>query len=302
MKKKLLITAISLSVLLLIGTSIQIFANNDGYELYKQAMKNTHKIKNASVNIDTSMKDNSIQIKKVEMDAEFNLKDKLGKSNVIIETGNKSMDLNIFYQDHDFIIKNDAINNYYVLQGNELSEEERQEQFNAHHNPELLSLMEKVFDTLTLPTHDDFIVTDQNGTQSITVDLTSDEIPGVIHEGSQYMIKKMLQSHENAKMSAADYPFLSDDLNIEMPVLVDEIQLESIKIEADLTEDKLIDNQMVYVKVSGNDKNGKQHLLEYELNMDYSKINKTTIQPIEIDLAEAITLEKSLFNHGYKFH
>jgi hypothetical protein len=300
MKKKYWITGISLSALILAGTTISAFASNDGYDLFKEAMKNSHKVKNASVSIEASMKDNGQLIQGMKMTTDYNLNDKLGKGNVIVETPTESMNFNLFYQDNDFMIKNDAQEKYFVVQGSELTEAEQREKFESHHNPELLSLAEKVFDTLTIQTHDDFVITEENGLQTITADLTSEEIPSLIQEGSEYMLKKMLSTHANATMESSKYPFLSGNISVKMPVLVDNFELEHVKVVTNLTADKLIDDQKVYVKFSGTDKDGEKHVLESVMNMDYSNINNTSIQPITVDPSETTTLDKSLFKHGHK--
>ncbi|MFE8699702.1 hypothetical protein ACFYKX_03580 [Cytobacillus sp. FJAT-54145] len=297
MKKKLLITTVSLSALLLVGTTVSIFANHDGYDLYKQAMKNTHKVNNAALSFDASMTSNGQLVQKVEVDSKYNLDQKLAQGELSIETPNQVVDLNVYYQDHHVIIKNDQVENDYVIEGKQYTEEERKELYEKHHNPELLNLMEKVFDTLTIQTHDEFVVSQDNGKQTITVDLTKEEIPSLIHQGSQYMIKKMLETHDDATMTSSKYPFLESGFTMQTPVLVDDITLEEVKIQADLTEEKLIDNQHVYVKVAGIDKNGKQQVLELEMNMDYANINSTTLQPTT-DLTDAIKLDQSLFKHG----
>jgi hypothetical protein len=293
-----MIASISLTALILAGTTISAFATNDGYELFKEAMKNSHKIKNASVSIEASMKDNGNLIQGMKMNTDYNLNDKLGKSNVIIETPDKTTNFNVFYQDNDLILKNNEIDKYFMIQGDELTEAEQKEKFESHHNPELLNLAENVFDTLTIQTHDDFVISEENGQQIITANLTEDEIPSLIHQGSNYMIKKMLETHENAKMEASKYPFLSEDITVKMPLLVDDVKLEQVKIVTTLTEDKLIDDQKVYVKFSGKDKNGEKHIFESMMNMDYTNINNTSIQAESIDLKNVVTLDKSLFKHG----
>lgn len=300
-KKKLLITATALSTLLVVGTSIPIFASNDGYELYKQAMKNTHKVKSANLSFEAHLKDNGEFVQSVDLDTKYNGNEDLGQAEVAVETAHQKMDFTVYYQDHDVLIQNDEQETNYVIEGKERTAEEKEELFKKHHDPELLSLMEKVFDVLTLPTHDDFVIGDKNGAKTISADLTHEEIPSVIQQASQYIVKKMLQSHENARMSTIDYPFLKEELTVQSPVLTDNIKLEHVKIKAGLTEDGMIEDQSIFVKVSGNDKNGTKHVLEYALKMDYSNINETELKPVDFSTYGPVVLDSSQFRH-HKVH
>lgn len=299
MKKKLLITGIVLSTLVLAGTTVNIYANNDGYELFKTAMKNTHKVKEANVSFEASMQDNGEVINKVEMESQNNFDQELLQSTLTYETNNEQLNFDLAYQNRNFMIKNEVQENTYLL-----SMDSGGEEGTAHgqHNPELLSLAEKIFDTLTLPTHDDFVVKETNGQTSIHVDLNQEEIPSIIHEVSEYVIKKGLKTHADVTMTTAEYPFLSKDITLQVPVLVSDIELEHVNIVAELTENQLIKNQTANIKVSGKDHSGNKHSLEFSMSMEYSNVNNVKLEPLELDSNKSIILDKSNFEQTHNFH
>lgn len=300
MKKKIIVATV-LSAVLIGGASLTIYANNDGYELYKDALKNTHTLSSATTNIEASVTDNGTLINEVQMGAQYNLQQEIMHSKVEMVTNGQKEAFDIAYQEEGVIIKNLEQSSYYLLKDNQ-SKAEKKETFEAHHNPELLRIMEHVFDALTVQVHDDIKITNKvEGQKEITVDMSNGDIPIVFREIGQYIVKKGTSVHENATMEAAEYPFLSQDLTVNMPALVSDIEIAKVKVNSQLTNDEIIKHQTMYVNITGKDKAGTKHELELQFNMDYTNINSTNLTPVEIDDSKTEIMDTSKLKDAHHF-
>lgn len=271
MKKKwIAITA--LSALLVGGSALTISANNDGYYLYKTAMKNTHTLASATASIESTVKINGEIMQAIEMDGKYNLNQKTAQGTMKLSMNEQTEQIDVVLQDSQFYIKNHALDQTFAVKSKTVRK-------NPHHDPDLMKIGEKIFDTVTVPLHDNFKV-DNN---KITVDLTNNDIPALFREIGQYMVKKGTAAHENATMSTSEYPFLSTDISANLPVLTENIKIDSAKLMVELTNDNFIDKQTMYMKVSGEDKDGKRHVIEMNTKMDFDNMNKTTLENVIID-------------------
>ncbi|WP_075982825.1 hypothetical protein [Bacillus massilinigeriensis] len=300
MKKKVIIATV-LSAVLIGGASITIYANNDGYHLYKDAAIKTHTIKSTNMSVEAKVIDNGMVLNEVQMDTKYNLQQEKMQSKVEVDMNGVKESFEMAYQDKGILVKNINQDSYYLLKDNE-SQEEKQEKFKAHHNPELMKIMGHVFDTLTVQVHDEFKVSKlAGGKKEISVNMTNGDIPVVFREIGQYMVKKSTGIHENVTMKTAEYPFLTQDLTADIPALVSDIQIEKVKTNAQLTSDNIIENQRMYIVISGKDKNGKSHKLELYLTIENSKINSTNLDSVELDDNKIEMLDSSKYKEVHHF-
>lgn len=285
MKKKIIAIA-AVSTILIGGSALTISANNDGYHLYKTALKNTHILKNAETSVESSVKVNDETVSKIDMNAKYDLNLEKAQGTANVSMMDTSEQFALTYQNKEIYIQNQDNNKTFLIKNDNETE-------NPHHDPELMNIAEKIFDTLTVPLHDDFKINDNK----ISVELTNEDIPVVFREIGQYIVKKGTAVHENATMSTTEYPFLSEDLSTSMPVLTDNIKIEKVKINAELTKNNIIENQTLYVKISGEDKDGKQHQIELNTNIKVQNINKTEINDVTFDESKVQEIELKRVHH-----
>lgn len=282
MKKKLIaITAIS--AILVGGSALSISANNDGYQLYKTALKNTHTLASTSASIESTVTINEEVKQTIDFEGKYNLEQKAAQGTISLVMNNQAEQLDIALQDKHF----------YILNKNKTYEIERKnetEENTAHHDPELMKIGEKIMDTLTVPLHDEFKI----HKNTISLDLTNKDIPAIFREIGQYMVKKGTAAHENATMSTSEYPFLTENLSASLPVLTDNIKIERVQLNAELTEENLIANQTMSMMITGEDKNGEFHEIEMNVKMAFENMNETMLKNIQIDEnAQKIELRKA---------
>lgn len=268
MKKKLIVVT-ALTTILLGGTALTISANNDGYELYKTALKNTHTLASAETSIESTVQVNGQIYQNVEMDAKYNLEQKAVQSSINLQLQDKTEKLDLILQD----------GHYYIDNGQQTYAIESSKKEHPHPDKELMKITETIIDTLTTPLHDDFKI-DGN---TITVALTKQDIPTVFRQIGEYMVKKGTSAHEHATMSPVEYPFLTEELSASLPVLTDNIQIESVLIKAELTEARFLESQQMTINVSGEDKNGEVQQIQLDFNMEMTNMNETQLEYVTLD-------------------
>lgn len=288
MKKKLLTLTIVLTVILLGAGIFTTFASNSGYDSYKEALKETHKIKSANADIHFTISDNDKIVQDVTIQSVYNLNEERMKANINLKTAEETSKFEVYSEASNVYIDNGEST---FLVEKEQDPTEQKEKFERYHNKELLTIAELVFDTVTNPLHDSVVIDNDN---NISVQLTNDDLPVVIHKIGSYMVKNGLKHHSNIEMTPADYPFLTDTIKQQFPTLTDEINFNEIKINAKVTDEGFIENQQAYFNISGKDEDGQLHTLKIEFKMNIENINDTTVTPFNLDgkTVETIQLKK----------
>jgi hypothetical protein len=268
MKKKLIVVT-ALTTVLLGGTALTISANHNGYELYKTALKNTHTLASAETSIESTVQVNGQIYQHVEMDAKYNLEQKAVQSSINIQLHDKTEKLGLFLQNGQFYIDN----------GQQTYAIESSKKEHPYPDKDFMKIAETIIDTLTTPLHDHFKIDGD----TVTVALTSQDIPTVFRQIGEYMVKKGTSAHEHATMSPAEYPFLTEELSASLPVLTDNIHIDSLLIKAELTEDHFLESQQMTLNVSGEDKNGEVQPIQLDFNMKITNMNETQLEHVTLD-------------------
>lgn len=294
MKKKLFTIAI-VSTVLIFGVGIySTLANNSGYDAYKEALKETHKIKSAVANMEMSITNNGKLLQDVTVQSMYNLEEERRSSNINLKTPDQTVQLEINSEEKQIYVDNDQTETTYVFESTR-DREEIKKSHERFHNKELMKIAELVVDTLTRPLHDSFVTGPEN---TISVNLTNEEIPTVFHAIGSYMVKKGFGSHSDIEMTTDDYPFLTNSYQQEFPALTDEITFEQIKVVAQLTEAGLLKNQQAFFLIAGKDQEGKSHTLDIQFDISFENINETTVAPLNLDGKKLETIQLKKFHHS----
>lgn len=295
MKKKLLSITVLLTVLLLGVGFYTVLASSSGYDAYKEAVKETHKIESGIVNIDFSISNNGELLQELTMQSAYNLAEKRSLTTIDLNTSDDKLELQVNTEDNQVYIKNSSSDTNYVMESNHDSAavKEKHERF---HNKELLTIAELVVDTLTRPLHESFVIGPKN---TISVNMKNEDLPTVIHAMGSYMVKKSFGSHANIEMTTNDYPFLTNNLKQVLPAITDEISFDEIKLDVQLTDTGLIKHQQAVFRITGNDEQGQSHILTIKFNFGLENINETNVEPFNIDGKRLETIETKKV---HKFH
>lgn len=297
MKEKLFGLTILLTVVGILGFGYYTtFASiNSGYDTYKEALKETHKMKSGVTNIEFSIVNNNNLLQDVTVQTVHNLEEKRGLANINLKTSDQDIHLQINKEANKVYFSNNEANTTYTIESNK-DPAKQKEKYERYHNKELMKIAELVVDTLTRPLHDSFVL---DSDQTISVDITNDEIPAVIQTIGTYMVKNGFKHHSDIELSPNEYPFLTETYIQEFPTITDEIIFEQVEIDAELTKTGLIDNQQTLFRISGKDQDGQSHTLTIQFNIDFENINETTVEPLSL---ENKSLETFQLNQVHHFH
>lgn len=295
MKKKLLSVAIVSTVLLLgVGVYTTLASNSSGYDAYKGALKETHKMKSGVANMEVSISNNGKLLQDVVVQTVHDLEEQRGSANINLKTSDQTVQLEINSEAKRVYIDNAQTDTTYVIK-NDRDPEEIKKSHERVHNKELMKVAELVVDTLTRPLHDSFVFGPEN---TISVDITNGDIPTAIHAIGSYMVKKGFGAHADIEMTTDDYPFLTESYQQELPTLTDDIKFEQIKLDVQLTEAGLLKNQQAFFLISGKDQEGQSHSVEIQFNISFEDINQTTVAPLNLDGKKLETIELKKFHHS----
>ncbi|MCD8508656.1 MAG: hypothetical protein LRY73_01250 [Bacillus sp. (in: Bacteria)] len=290
MKKKLL-TIVAIASVLVIGLgAYSVFAASPGYDAFKEAWKNTHLLKNATTTTEIVVKDNGQVIHELEMTMKTDFEEGLGEGKIHHATENQELQLTALIQDKDLVIKNGA-GEYFVLEKQTTDEGAMKK----HNDPEMMRLVEFMIDSITSPLHDYFQV-DEN---ILTFALTNEEVPPPLRKLGELMIKMGIKHHHDIELATEDYPFLLENVKVSLPNLENDIVMEKVNVQAELTEEGFVKSQDILILISGNTADGEFHELEITIKTKTTHVGSTKVESL---LLEMIDYETFQFNKVHKFH
>jgi len=280
MNKKLL-AGIGLSGVLMLGSVYSISANTSGYDLYKTALKNTHSVDSAALDISLNLTDNDQVIFTAESSVKTDDKHQLKSVSASLANETETSQMNLYQQDGSWFVTKQGMEQVYQM---ELS--------SPHHQQasELQDDLENLIDVMTKNLQQQITVTEQkNGSQSIELDLTGKEIPLAANAFSTLMIKHAIMIQDNAEPTSSNF-----HIQPSFPELDHDITVKQMKLTANVNQENYIEKQTVKAVVSGKDEQGKTHELVLEVELNAAAYNQTSLTPIEIP---AENVEK--FDHGH---
>ncbi|MEQ6377715.1 hypothetical protein RZN25_12910 [Bacillaceae bacterium S4-13-56] len=294
MKRKVIIIITLLSIGIIGFGGYTIFADSAGYEAYKEALKKTHTVKNASTTVVMEVVDNGEVLNKTNLSVKYDLEEKLMEGRIDIQSPQQQHGFHSNYQDGKFIVKRESDEEAYYL-----TEFERQrkdsEEGEKFHNPEMLKLGEMFVDALMQPVQSEFNMIDNR----ISIDMKKEEIPKVLQVLGSQMIKMGVKQHSDIVLTTEEYPFLAETYSFTMPPLEEDISIESVLVDVKLSEEGLMEEQNSVFIVNGLAQDGKFHELQIKMAITIYDIDSTTIQNISL---ENQNLEQFEMKHVHDFH
>lgn len=277
MKKKIIII-LTVAMISMVGFgAFTVFASSHGYDTYKEALKKTHTLTNTTTTMNMKVSTNDEVIQDMNTIMKYNGDESVAQGYVDLTTTTDSLQVSGTLQDRKAIFQTDGEETYYVteLEAKEIDEEK----IAKYHSPEMMKIGEMIFDTITKPMHNQFEINNQ----TVTLDMTNDDIPTVLNAIGSFMMKKGFEHHTDVELSTDDYPFLLNNVSFDMPALQDDIIVERAVINAELTDEGYFKSHDMLIIISGKDANGETHQLETRMDISLEDINQTTVETIDID-------------------
>lgn len=287
MNKKF-VAIIGISGVLMLGSVYSISASTSGYETYKSALKNTHEFQSSTMNMGVSMTDNSSEIFSADAKVKY-----AGEGLIQISTSMKNesetSSAEMFRQDGQMIIKKDNDEIYYVM------EKKQGENFHQKGTEELRQDLEKLVDAATKNIQDNITLDSiENGAKKLDLKLTNVEIPVTANVVTSLMVK-----HANMMTDRASDSNEFHHVKPQLPDLKKNIQIEEINLEATINKGNYIENQLMNVKITGEDEQGKPHELKFDVEIGLADINDTTVKPLDLTGKKTEIMETKRRHFGH---
>jgi len=294
-----LVTAISvLAFVAFAGLS-----ENSGYEEFKKVLKNHQQIEaeNGTVTGNIEIIDNGATVLKIESDlnADFNeTEDQAMSGDFRIITETLEKELSIYGLKDVMYIHDVANNDVYVGDITDDGHMREGREHNFKKDEEFSKQSEGIMDYFVGDLAKEFnMVKDQDGTMDIEFELTKDEMPAILN----LLTTAMSEEHQGDEDTDLDtgfeadceaYPILKEfyDAQFEMTELVDEVEIEYLKIVLDLDSNKEIVGASFVVNVSGLDENAETHMITVKAEFNISNINNAQIGTIDLEGKNIIQL------------
>jgi|GEM_PF-577978 len=295
MKQKWLIagTGFALGAIMLAAGGLSAMANTSGYEAYKSALLNTKAQANMTVQATFSLADNGTNLLAGEAKAKWNSALDAGSVDAGLSDGTQSRAVNVYRQDGKVIVKTNDSDVYRVTESPKLKSAEHDSKAGKAAAPsQPPKAVLQLFDVLA--GHMKELATVENtadGGKHAALRMSGSQIPAIVNAiGS---LAASGAGHRGPHGFAGDDGLADDDrqdsLPCKLPQLTEDVRVESIRLDADINADNVLEHQSARIVVTGTDTEGMHHELELQLGIDFTDVNRTV--PDRIDLTGKQTQE-----------
>jgi hypothetical protein len=287
MKKKM-IAVIGISGALLISSVYSISANTSGYELYKDALKNTHQLNSTTMNMNLVLDNNNKEIYRMDSIVKTNrLADSLGIESTV-SNGIEEMKYEMSKEDGEYFVKKENENLVYVMESNG---SHHGAALNGKDSKELRKDLENLVDLLTKNYQQKITVEgNDDGTQLIDLELSSSELPIAMNAVTTLMYKHAVIFDDRTDELESNF----HSVKPELPKLKKDILIEEIKISAKISAENYIEEQFVSGTLSGKDASGASIELQFSFKLNLTNANETVVSPMNVTGLEVVE-----FQHGH---
>ena len=276
---------------LLFGTSaFAAITQPSGYDLYKEALKNTKAVQSLTPMIELSVRDNGEEIFKVNSVTKLDKETKISSSDIVFDVQNQQKNVDIFVNDGNTVVKSEGSDVYKMLKTNK----EGFHKEGKYHGQGHLEDMESIIDAL-IGNIETFINVSEtsDGTRVIDLQLSENQISPVINAVTSVAVKNMADHSSKAVPVEGGF---HDGITPELPKLVKNIRVSKIDVKAEVNSENLIEEQAIFFEIIGEDAEGKSHELVVGVDAGFTDFNSTA--PDKVDLTgQEVQQIKHEFKH-----
>jgi len=292
MKQKWLIagTGFALGAVMLAAGGLSAMANTSGYEAYKSALLNTKAQANLTVKAAFSLTDNGADALNGQAQAKLNSALHAASVDASLSGGAQSRGVNVHLQDGTVIVKTDDSDVYRVIEEHQPKWAEHGSDANDAATPsQPPQAMLQLFDMLA--GHMKELATVENtadGGKHAALHLNGSQIPAIVNAVASLAASGAghhgpgLHGHGSAAEGGVWGDAQTDAFRSNLPALTEDVRVASVKLDADISADNVLAHQTAQIVVTGKDAEGSQHELALQLEVDFTDVNQTV--PERIDL------------------
>lgn len=279
----------------LLGTSAYAaISESSGYDLYKEAFKNTYGVSSITPKTEVTIKDNGALVLKVNSVSEINKENKSMSNSVTVTSGNLQKSMEIYKQDGRTITKSSDSNIYNVMEldGGRKHKMEWNEDDHGRFED-----IENVVDAFAGNVQNFISLNDNpDGTKEVALQMSDTQVSPVINAVASLVVRNSgkQDGHRGNHMGFA----LDSSLQEKMPKLVDNIRVSRVEVEAKINKDNLIQEQTETFVITGTDSKGKAHEVVVNIDTDFSDYNSTKPDKVDLNGKQVKQISPKAFRHG----
>jgi hypothetical protein len=294
MKKKWLMTggAIAVSGAVMLTTGLTAMAGTSGYEDYKSALKATQALKSVSIQADAVLQDNGNVLNDAHGQLKVSLPDRKMSGNVQVTGKGAQQSVDLFSGPTGEVWKTGGTDTYFVKQDKQEKQDgEQQDSTENGHSAWMNKQAETVIDALVGNLKNYVSENSQSdGSKQISLQLDNAQIPAVVQALAPLAFKHLSGEHDGQQKQNSvtdqanpDKLFSKNLFNVNEIALTQDIQIQSVSLEAIVNAHNQIERQQASVTFTGKDAGGVSHKLTLNTDVHLSAFDQTT--PDTIDLA-----------------
>ncbi|WLR53769.1 hypothetical protein LC048_14735 [Mesobacillus subterraneus] len=272
MNKKIL-AVIGISGAVMLGSVYSISANTSGYDLYKDALKNTHLLESTTMDISMDLLDNSKTIYSADTTIMTNRLEKTMEGSSSVSNGETTASYEMYRQDGQFLVKKNSENKVYSMKSKDRVHGSQSDRM------ELQEDLEKLVDVLTKDLQQKMVVNDStNGSKEVILNLSNTEISMAANVVTSMMLKHAAMMNDRTE----DLDSSFHDVKFNLPELKKDIVIKSAEVKAKINSQNYVEAQDVTVLVTGKDAQGKTHQVSFAVSLDLTNANDTKVESLDL--------------------
>lgn len=300
-KRTIMILAVVSAVLLLTFVVFAGTPENLGYEKFKEVLKNSDEgdFDKGNVSFDVVVTDNGNTVVNVEgtVNGDEESKEMSGEFKITAGTLEKELEI---YGMEDMIYVHD-VQTGDVYAGTDSNDEfahdyERGHDYEA--NEEFTEKSEAVMDYFVGDLAKEFkLIEDTDGTTDIEFELTKSEVPAILNllvsMEPEMDHDEDIQWEHNSELDK--YPLFKEisEADINLTELVDEVELEYLRVVFDLNGNSEVKGVSIEVRVYGLDENSEEHVISIKADVEMLE-GDVEINKIDLDSKNIIYVEDNM--------
>jgi len=281
MNKKLMaiLGTVAVGGVLLGATAYAAISGTSGYDVYKQAFKNTYAVNSITPKTEVTVKDNGNLLFKVNATSKIDKENKSVSNSVTVTSGDLQKTMDMYRQDGKTVMKSSDSSVYNVM---EPGKERKHKKEWGEDDTGWFEDIENVVDALAANIQNHITLNDNpDGTKEVALQLSGNQVPPVINAVASLMVRNAGKEDGHWGNKHRGFAFDSS-LQDKLPKLVDNIRVSRIDVNAKINKDNLIQEQTENLIITGTDANGNTHEVVVTIDTSFSNYNSTI--PDKIDL------------------
>jgi len=310
MKKKVMMIGAGLTVgsALVITSAFAGIGGSQGYETYKDAIKATADVTNATQHVNVTLTDNGTELLQVNAKLKHDEAADSASGTITIRTASGEADtLDFFAQNGRHILKSSDSETYRLIEHADDDEwhGRSKHEFDADEQQEMSDAAERVIDALVGNLKNNFVLNQHaDGGSTVSVTLSGAQIPAAANAIGSLLVKEAMNSEHEA-LEPEDMQGLQDvqhmlgvdfeRLAASMPKLTDDVNIDRVGLTAEVDANDYIDTHGVSFTISGKDAAGQAHTVVLQANVEVSDRNGTTPDTVDLSGKPTETIDPARF-------